>query len=193
MRDIAVVQYARSPLGKARKGSLAQVRPDDLAASTLRGMMAKVPGLELGDVDDIIVGCAMPEGEQGLNIARTVGFLSGFPDSVPAMTLNRFCSSGLEAIAEGSAKIGMGWQRAVVAGGVESMSMVPMGGFKLSPNPTLMEERPAALTSMGITAEIVAERFGISREDQDAYSVQSHLRAARAQDEGRFHREIVPY
>ncbi len=191
MREVVVVTALRSPIGKGNKGSLKDTRPDDLMGQVAKAVVEK-SGVNPADIDDFIVGTAMPEAEQGLNVARTVGFLAGLPDTVPGLTINRFCSSGLQSIAQGAASILAGWQDVVLAGGVESMSVVPMGGQKASPNPTIMEDNPGVFTPMGITAENVANRFSVSREDQDAFAARSHERALAAQAEGKFDEEIVP-
>ncbi len=191
MREVAVISAVRTAVGKGGRGSLKDTRPDDLLGVALKGAVDRA-GIEGGVIDDLVVGTAMPEAEQGTNVARVGGFIAGLPDEVPALTINRFCSSGLQSIAQGAASIIAGWQDVVLAGGVESMSVVPMGGQKPSPNPHLMAERPETYTPMGITAENVASRFDISRADQDAFALQSHERAAAAIDAGRFVDEIIP-
>ncbi|MSQ03767.1 MAG: thiolase family protein [Myxococcales bacterium] len=191
MRDVAILSSVRTAIGKAPRGSLKDTRPDDLLGIALSGALARVPGFDAARLDDVIVGCAMPEAEQGMNVARIGAFLAGIPDSVPAITVNRFCSSGIQSIAQGAAAILAGWQDVVLAGGVESMSEIAMGGQKPAPNPSLMQNRPEAYTPMGITAELVAERFGVSREAQDLFAVESHRRAIAAQQAGRFTDEIV--
>ncbi|MBM4392527.1 MAG: thiolase family protein [Deltaproteobacteria bacterium] len=192
MREIAIISSVRTAIGKAPRGSLKDTRPDDLLGVALKGAIERVPGLDPADIDDVVVGCAMPEAEQGMNVARIGSFLAGIPDSVPAITVNRFCSSGIQSIAQGAANIAAGWNDVVLAGGVESMSQIAMGGQKPSPNPALMAARPEAYTPMGITAEIVAERFGVSRQVQDEFAVASHAKAVAAQKEGKFKGEIVP-
>ncbi|MCC6645607.1 MAG: thiolase family protein [Polyangiaceae bacterium] len=192
MKDVVIVEAVRSAVGRAHKGSLAHRRPDELAGEVIRALLARVPAVKPGDVDDLVLGCAMPEGEQGLNIARVAGFLGGLPEETAAMTINRFCSSGLQAIALAASAVAAGWNDVVVAGGVESMSMVPMTGNKLSASPEAMERFPAVYTPMGITSENVAKRFEISREAQDAFALRSHQKAAAAQAAGRFDAEIVP-
>jgi acetyl-CoA acyltransferase len=191
MKDVVIVEAVRSAVGRAHKGSLTQKRPDDLAGEVIAGLMARVPGVKPSDVDDVILGCAMPEGEQGLNIARVSGLLGGLPEETSAMTINRFCSSGLQAIAQAAANIAAGFSDIVVAGGVESMSMVPMTGNKLSASAEAMARVATVYTPMGITAENVANRFSIAREDQDAFAARSHQRAAAAQAAGKFEDEIV--
>ena len=192
MREVAVISSVRTAAGKGKRGALKDTRPDDLLGVALKGAMARAKGLDPALIDDLIVGTAMPEAEQGTNVARVGGFIAGLPDEVPALTINRFCSSGLQSIAQGASAIMAGWQDAVLAGGVESMSVVPMGGQKPSPNPGLVHERPETYTPMGITAELVAERYDVSRAAQDAFALQSHERAIAAIDSGAFAEEIVP-
>jgi acetyl-CoA acyltransferase len=191
MKDIVIAASLRSAVGRAHKGSLAQKRPDELAGEVIRAVLAKVPGLSAEMVDDVILGCAMPEGEQGLNIARVAGMLGGLPAEASAMTINRFCSSGLQAMALAAGSIALGQHDVVVAGGVESMSMVPMTGNKLSASAEAMEKVPTVYTPMGITAENVATRFGVSRESQDAFALKSQQKAAAAKAAGRFESEIA--
>jgi acetyl-CoA acyltransferase len=191
MAEVAVVSAVRTAVGKARKGTLKDTRPDDLLGVVLKAALER-GGVPADQLDDVVVGTAMPEAEQGMNVARIGAFLAGIPDEVPAITINRFCSSGLQSIAQGASAILAGWQQVVLAGGVESMSMIPMGGEKPAPNPKLMLDRPEAYTPMGITAENVAERFGVSREDQDRFALRSNERALVALSEGRFKEEIVP-
>lgn len=192
-RDPVIVAAKRTAVGKAKKGALAATRPEDLGAAVLNALIKEVAGVEPKDVDDVLIGCAMPEGPQGLNIARRMLLLAGFPVDVPGETVNRFCSSGVQTIAHGAMSIMAGMDEIVIAGGVESMSLVPMEGFKLTPNPTLAVEYPEVYIQMGLTAENVAEEFNISREDQDAFSVTSHQRAAAAVEKGLFAPEIVPF
>ncbi|MCB9669277.1 MAG: thiolase family protein [Alphaproteobacteria bacterium] len=191
MREVAVVSAVRSAIGKAKKGSLKDTRPDDLLAAVLKGAVERA-GIDPAEIDDVVVGTAMPEAEQGMNVARISAIMAGIPDTVPALTINRFCSSGIQAIAQGATSILSGWQDVVLAGGVESMTQIAMGGQKPSPNPHLMDERPDAYTPMGITAENVAERFGVSRADQDAFSAASNDKALAAIEAGRFKEEILP-
>ncbi|WP_433945984.1 acetyl-CoA C-acetyltransferase [Paenibacillus sp. SN-8-1] len=193
MREAVIVSMARTAIGKAKKGSLTQTRADDLGKIVLEAVIERAPGLRKEDVEDVIIGCAMPEGEQGLNFARIMSLYAGYPNTVPALTINRFCSSGLQSIAFAAERIMLGNADVIVAGGVESMSHVPMTGFKISPNLKLVEEMPEVYIGMGHTAELVAERFGISREDQDAFAARSHRKAAAAIAEGRFKEEIVPF
>ena len=191
-RDVVVVAAVRTAVGKAIKGTLKDTRPDDLLAEALRGLLAKVPGFDPAQIDDIVIGCAFPEGEQGMNIARNAQLAAGLPHTVPAMTVNRFCSSGLQALAQAAAHIQAGWYDIALTGGVESMSQIPMGGDRPTPNPTLMQKRPDAFTPMGVTSEIVAERYKVSREEQDVFAASSHHKAAKAIAEGKFKDEIVP-
>lgn len=190
MREAVIVAGARTPIGKAKKGSLATVRPDDFGAVVVKETLKRA-GYE-GLIDDLIMGCAMPEAEQGMNIARNIGALAGLPDSTPAITINRFCSSGLQAIAYAAERVMLGHSKAILAGGVESMSMIPMTGNTVRLNPTLAEEAPRYYMSMGHTAEEVAKRYEVSREDQDAFALRSHQLAANAIKEGKFKEEIVP-
>lgn len=192
MRDAVIVAGVRTPIGRAHKGTLKDVRPDDLAAVVIKEAIARAPGVTADTIDDVIFGCAMPEGEQGLNLARIAAVLAGLPTSVPGFTVNRFCSSGLQAIALAAERIMLGQADVIVAGGVESMSRVPMTGFKPSPNPELVRSAPEVYMGMGLTAERVAEKYGVSREDQDAFALESHRRAAAAIDSGKFKDEIVP-
>ncbi len=191
MKEAVIVSGVRTAVGKAHKGALATVRPDDLAATVVREAINRA-GIEPELVEDVIMGCAMPEAEQGLNVARVAAMRAGLPSLVPGQTVNRFCSSGLQTIASAAQSVMTGMAEVIVAGGVESMSMVPMIGNKFAPNPHLAAEYPEAYTSMGLTAENVAERFGVSREDQDAFALRSHQRAAAAIQEGKFKEEVVP-
>jgi len=192
MREAFIVSYARTPIGRAKKGSLKDTRPEEFAAPVLKELVNRTRGLEAGMVDDIMLGCAMPEAEQGMNLARLVALLAGFPVEVPATTLNRFCSSGSQAIAWAADVIRSGNADVIIAGGVESMSMVPMGGNKIFADPALFEAMPNAYAGMGTTAEVVARQFGITREEQDALALRSHQRAAAAIAAGKFKDEIVP-
>ena len=192
MTDIIIAEAVRSAVGRAHKGSLAQTRPDELAGQVIRGLMARVPEVKPSLVEDLILGCAMPEGEQGLNVARVAGMLGGLPEETSATTINRFCSSGLQAIAFAAGSIAIGSCDIIVAGGVESMSMVPMTGNKLSASPEAMEKCPAVYTPMGITAENVAARFGIARDVQDRFALASQKKASAAREAKRFDDEIVP-
>lgn len=191
MREAVIVAGARTPVGKANKGTLANVRPDDLGALVVKETLKRASNYE-GNIDDLIIGCAMPEAEQGLNMARNIGALAGLPNSVPAVTVNRYCSSGLQSIAYGAERIMLGASDTVLAGGAESMSLVPMMGHVVRPNAVLAETAPEYYMGMGHTAEQVAMKFGISREDQDAFAVSSHQKASKAIAEGKFIDEIVP-
>ncbi|HYQ26695.1 MAG TPA: thiolase family protein [Polyangiaceae bacterium] len=190
--NVIVASAVRTAVGRALKGTLRSTRPEDLAAAVMVAALERVPGLKAEDVDDVILGCAMPEAEQGLNIARNAVFLAKWPNSVPAETINRFCSSGLQAIAHAALSVQAGLTQVSVAGGVESMSMVPMSGNKVSLNPKLMDSYPEAYIAMGHTAERVAQRFDVSRGAQDEFAVRSHERALAAIAAGRFNDEIVP-
>ena len=192
MREAFIVAAARTPVGKAPNGKLRTVRPDDLAAVAMRGALARVPALSPEQVEDVILGCAMPEGSQGMNIARIACQRAGWPDTVPGVTVNRFCASGLEAIAIAAQRILSGMAEVIVAGGAESMSQVPMGGFKISPNPHLVDQMPDAYLAMGLTAENLAAKFGVSRQDADAFAYESHQKAVAALEAGRFQAECVP-
>ena len=189
---VVIASAVRTPFTRALKGEFKDTRPDTLAANAIRAAVAAVPGLQPSAVDDVVLGCAMPEAEQGMNVARQAALLAGLPDTVPAMTINRFCSSGVQSIAQVAQSIAAGMYDVAVAGGTESMSMVPMGGNKVSANPELMERYPEVYTSMGATAENVAKRFEISRADQDAFAYESQRRAAEARKKGIFKEEIVP-
>ncbi|MBU8683397.1 acetyl-CoA C-acetyltransferase [Bacillus haynesii] len=191
MKEAVIVSGARTPIGKAKKGSLRTVRPDDLGAYAVRETLKRAGGYE-GNIDDLIIGCATPEAEQGLNMARNIGALAGLPHTVPAVTINRYCSSGLQSIAYGAEKIMLGAADTIIAGGAESMSIVPMMGHIVRPNAALAETAPEYYMGMGHTAEQVAVKYGVSREDQDAFAVNSHQKAAKAIAEGKFEDEIVP-
>jgi acetyl-CoA acyltransferase len=190
--NVVIVDAVRSAVGRAAKGTLAQTRPDELAGQVIAALLARVPKVKPSDVEDVVLGCAMPEGEQGLNIARVATLLGGMPVETSAMTINRFCSSGLQAIAIAAGAIATGANDIVLAGGVESMTMIPMTGNKLSASPEAMRRCPDVYTPMGITAENVAKRFSISRADQDAFALRSQQKAAAAQKAGAFADEIVP-
>lgn len=192
MQDAFVVAGYRTAVGKAPKGTLRFTRPDDLAATLIKKIMSDIPQLDQNRIDDLIVGCAMPEGEQGLNMARMIGLIAGLPVSVPAMTVNRFCASGLETIAIATAKIRTGMADIILAGGAENMSMVPMSGYKTSPNPTIVDTNPGYYFNMGLTAEMVSQKYKISREDQDQFAFRSHQLAAAATKEGKFADGILP-
>jgi len=191
--DPVIVAAKRTAVGRAKKGALASVRPEDLGAAVIQAVLEDVPQIQPGNIDDVMIGCAMPEGPQGLNLARRVALRAGLPVEVPAETVNRFCSSGLQTIAHAAQGIMAGMMDVVLAGGIESMSSVPMTGFKLTPNPTMAVEFPEVYMNMGLTAERVAEEFNINREDQDAFAYQSHMRAASALERDLFAPEIVPF
>ena len=192
MPEAVLVSSVRTPIGRAPKGSLSTTRPDDLAAIAINGALERVPQLDKREIEDVILGCAQPEAESGYNIGRFAAIRAGLPIEVPGVTVNRLCSSGLEAIAQADMRIRTGTDKVVVAGGAESMSLIPMGGNKPSPNPWLAEHYPASLLTMGLTAERVARHYQIGREDQDAFALQSHRRAIAAQAAGRFNDELVP-
>ena len=192
MKTAYIVSAARTAIGRAKKGTLKNARPEYLAGVVTKEAIARVDGLKGEDVDDIIHGCAMPEGNQGMNIARIIGFKAGLPYSVPAYTINRFCSSGLQAIALAAQNIMCGWNDVVVAGGVECMSQVPMGGYNLLPDPDLVDINPEVFTPMGNTAELLADKYGITREVQDEFACASNVKAAKAIADGKFKDEIVP-
>jgi acetyl-CoA acyltransferase len=192
IENVVIVDAVRSAVGRAHKGTLAATRPDELAAQVIAALLSRNPQIKPSDVEDLVLGCAMPEGEQGLNVARPVGLLAGLPVETSAMTVNRFCSSGLQAIAIAAGSIATGAHDIVIAGGTESMTMVPMTGNKLSASPEAMRHCPDVYTPMGITAENVAKRFSISRVDQDAFALASQKKAAAAQKAGVFDSEIVP-
>ena len=192
VNEAFLVSAVRTPVGKANRGALRNVRPEHLGAVAINEAIARVPGLEADWIDDLVLGCAFPEGPQGMNMARAIAQVAGLPDSVPGVTVNRFCSSGVQTIAQAYNSVAMGQADCIVAGGVESMSSVPMGGFYFAPDPNLAVNDPDFYASMGITAENVADQFNVSREDQDAFSVESHRRAADAINSGRFEAETVP-
>jgi acetyl-CoA acyltransferase len=192
MKEAVIVAAVRTPVGRAKRGSLVTYRPDEMASTVISEVVRRADGLEPEAVEDVLIGCAMPEAEQGMNVARVALLRAGFPASVPGQTINRFCASGLQTIASAAERIISGFGRCIVAGGTESMSMVPMASNKFAPNPWLAENYPEVYMSMGLTAERVAEEFGVSRDDQDAFGYRSHKRAVAAQDAGRFDTEIVP-
>src|SRR5512137_1111078 len=191
-REAVIVTAARTPVGKAKRGGLATVRPDELGAAVLRELLVRTSNLDPKEIEDVVMGCAFPEGEQGLNMARMVALRAGLPDTVPGETINRYCSSGVQSIAHAAYAIQSGQMEVAIAGGVESMSMVPMMGNKFSVNPAIAYEFPHYFTNMGLTAENVAIKYKVSREDQDAFALVSHQRAARAVTSGLFDPEIVP-
>ncbi len=191
-REAVIVNAVRTPVGKARRGGLATVRPDELAALTIRELLRRTPALDPAEIEDVVIGCAFPEGEQGMNMARMIALRAGLPISVPGETINRFCSSGVQAIAHAAYMIMAGDIDIAIAGGTESMSMVPMTGYKFSPNPYFAQELPEYYTNMGLTAENVAAKYNISREDQDAFALRSNQRAVKAVESGLFDPELVP-
>ena len=192
MKDIVIIDAVRSAVGRAHKGSLAQKRPDELAGEVVRGLLARNPKVSVAEIEDFVLGCAMPEGEQGLNVARVVELLGGLPEDASAQTINRFCASGLQAIATAAGTIAMGSSELVLAGGVESMSMVPMTGNKLSASPEAMERYASVYTPMGITAENVAKKFNVDREAQDKFALRSQKNGSEAVEKKTFAKEIVP-
>ena len=192
MREVVIVSSVRTPVGKAYKGALRATRPDDLAAVAIKGALERVPQLDPRSIEDVILGCAMPEAEQGMNVARIASLRAGLPVEISAMTINRFCSSGLQAIAMAAERIMAGGAETIVAGGVESMTMIPMGGHKVSANPWLIANYPDSYLSMGLTAERLARRYNITREMADEFSVRSHKNAIAAIQAGKFDEELVP-
>jgi acetyl-CoA acyltransferase len=192
MREVVIASSVRTPVGKAYKGTLRATRPDELGAIAIRGALDRLPQLDPKEIEDVIMGCAMPEAEQGMNVARIASLRAGLPVECSAMTVNRFCSSGLQAIAMAAERIMAGGAEVIVAGGLESMTMIPMGGHKVSANPWLVANYPDAYLSMGLTAERLAKRFGVTREMSDEFSLNSHKKALAAIEAGRFAEEIVP-
>jgi len=192
MREVIIASSVRTPVGRAYKGTLRSTRPDELGAVAIRGALERVPQLDAKEIEDVILGCAMPEAEQGMNVARIAWLRAGLPVEVSALTINRFCSSGLQAIAMAAERIMSGGAEVIVAGGTESMSMIPMGGHKISPNPWLVDHYPDAYLSMGLTAERVGKRFGITRQAADEFSLRSHQKALAAIQAGKFDDEVVP-
>ncbi len=193
MKEAVIVSAARTAVGRAKRGTLADVRPDDMAAVVIKEVLNRAPAVEAEDVEDVILGCAFPEGEQGMNVARVALLRAGLPYSVPGQTVNRFCASGLQTVALAAERIMVGLGTCIIAGGVESMSLVPMAGNKFAPNPWLAENYPEVYISVGQTAENVGQKYGISRQEQDAFGYRSHMRAIAAQDAGKFVDEIVPF
>lgn len=192
MKEAVIVSAVRTAVGKAGRGALADERPEDMGAAVMAEALKRAPGVNPEEVEDVIMGCAIPEGPQGLNVARISALRAGLPHTVPAMTINRFCSSGLQAIALAAQQIMAGMGNCIIAGGLESMSMMPMAAVRLAPHLWMTENYPEIYAGMGLTAENIAKRFGVSREDQDSFAVRSHRRAIAAQDAGRFRDEIVP-
>jgi acetyl-CoA acyltransferase len=191
-QDAVIVAAARTAVGRGKKGSLATVRPEEMTAAVIQELLKRAKGLKPEEIDDLILGCAFPEGEQGMNMARLIGFRAGLPVSVPGETINRFCSSGVQSVIHAAYSIMSGQTSVAIAGGVESMSMVPMAGIKFAPTPVLAKEYPEAFTGMGLTAENVAEKYGITRQEQDEFALRSHQLAFKAVDTGLFDPEIVP-
>ena len=192
MREVVLVSSVRTPVGRAYKGTLRATRPDEFAAVAIRGALDRVPQLDPREIEDVILGCAMPEAEQGMNVARIASLRAGLPIEISAMTINRFCSSGLQSIAMAAERIQAGGAEVIVAGGTESMTMIPMGGHKVAPNPWLVDNNPGAYLSMGLTAERLAQRFNITREQADTFSLRSHQKALAAIAAGKFEDETVP-
>src|SRR5438045_1599714 len=192
MKDAVIVSAVRTAVGKAPKGTLRYTRPDEMGAVVIKEALKRAAGVEPADVEDVIMGCAMPEAEQGMNVARAAAIRAGLPVETSAMTINRFCSSGLQAIAIAADRIRTGGADVIVAGGLETMSMIPMGGHIIRPNPYLVEHYPDFYLNMGLATENVARKYEVTREEQDAFALRSHRRAAAAQDAGRFDEEIVP-
>ncbi|MGI8990595.1 MAG: acetyl-CoA C-acyltransferase [Bryobacteraceae bacterium] len=192
MQDAVIIDCLRTPVGKAPRGTLRHARPDDLAANVIEKLLAKYPQVPAGEIEDVILGCAMPEAESGNNMARNAALRAGLPNSVTGVTINRFCSSGLQSIAMAADRIRAGGAHIMIAGGSESMSLIPKGGNKLAPNPWFVDHRPEIYMNMGLTAEQLRQRYNISREEQDAFSLRSHQNALKAQAEGKFDDELVP-
>lgn len=192
MQEAVIVDCRRTAVGKSGRGTLRSTRPDELGATVVRALLEQYPQVSKDEIDDVIFGCAMPEGEQGMNVARCIALRAGLPDAVPGVTINRFCSSGLQSIAMAADRIRAGGADIIIAGGTESMSMIPMIGNKFAPNPWFVDNRPELYMGMGLTAEMLRKKYGITREEQDAFSYRSHQNALRAQAEGRFNEEIVP-
>ncbi len=192
MHEAVIIDVLRTPVGRAPRGRLKHVRPDDLAATVIEALKDKYPQIPPDEIDDVILGCSMPEAEAGMNVARIAALRAGLPDIVPGVTINRFCASGLQAIAQAADRIRAGAAHAIIAGGTESMSILPMFGYNFAPNPKLVEEHPGVYINMGLTAENLQRRYAISREEQDAFALRSHQKAIEAQEAGRFDEEIVP-
>ena len=191
-RDAVIVSAVRTPVGKAKRGGLSTVRPDEMGALVIQALLSRTPQVDPAEIDDVIMGCAFPEGEQGLNMARMIALRAGLPQSVPGETINRYCSSGVQAIAHAAYAIRSGQLNVAIAGGAESMTMVPMTGYKFSPNPHFAQDLPHYYTSMGLSAENVALKYEVSREDQDAFALRSNQRASRAVSSHLFDPELVP-
>lgn len=191
-KEAVIVSAVRTPVGKAKRGGLATVRPDEMGAAVIKELLNRTPNLDPAQIEDVVLGCAFPEGEQGMNFARTISIRAGLPDTVPAETINRYCSSGVQSIAHIANAIQAGQIEIGIGGGVESMSMVPMMGYKFSPNPQFAQELPHYYTNMGLTAENVAVKYGITREQQDEFALRSNQKAAHAVDSGIFDPELLP-
>jgi acetyl-CoA acyltransferase len=192
MKEAVIASAVRTPVGKAKRGALATVRPDEMAATVIQELLKRTPKLDPAQIEDVVIGCAFPEGEQGLNMARMIALRAGLPESVPAETINRYCASGVQSIAHVAYAIQSGQIEIGIAGGAESMTMVPMAGYKFSPNPHFAQDLPHYYTNMGLTAENVSEKYSIRREDQDEFSLKSHQKAAQAVSSGLFDPELVP-
>src|SRR5271166_1374389 len=192
MNEAVIIDCLRTAVGKSGRGTLKNTRPDDMAAAVFDALLKKHPQVQASEIDDVILGCAAPEAESGMNMARIAALRAGLPDSVPGVTINRFCSSGLQAIAMAAEKIRSGGAEIVLAGGSESMSLLPMGSQRIAPNPWMVDHMPQIYMGMGLTAEEVYRKYNVSREDQDQFSYRSHQNALKAQAEGRFDDEIVP-
>lgn len=192
MKEAVIVSAVRTPVGKAKRGGLATVRPDEMGATVIKELLNRTPNLDPAQIEDVVLGCAFPEGEQGMNVARMIGLRAGLPDTVPAETINRYCSSGVQSIAHVAYAIKSGDLEIGIGGGVESMSMVPMMGYKFSPNPHFAQDLPHYYTNMGLTAENVSVKYGITREQQDKFALKSNQKAAKAVDSGLFDPELVP-
>jgi acetyl-CoA acyltransferase len=192
MQSAVIIDCLRTPIGKANKGALRNTRPDDMAAAVITALLAKYPAVSKDEVEDVILGCAMPEAEAGMNMARIAALRAGLPDIVPGVTINRFCSSGLQSIAMAADRIRAGSAQIIIAGGSESMSLLPMAGNKFAPNPWFVDHHPEVYMGMGLTAERLQQKYGISRQEQDEFSLRSHTNALNAQATGAFHEEIVP-
>jgi acetyl-CoA acyltransferase len=190
--EAVIVSAVRTPVGKAKRGGLASVRPDEMGAAVIKGLLNRTPNVNFDEVEDVVLGCAFPEGEQGLNVARMISLRAGLPDTVPAETINRYCSSGVQSIAHVAHAIKSGEIEIGIAGGVESMSMVPMMGYKFSPNPHFAQDLPHYYTNMGLTAENVSIQYGITREQQDEFALKSNQKAVKAVDSGLFDPELIP-
>src|SRR5512144_3066367 len=191
MKDAVIVSAVRTPVGKAKRGGLATVRPDEMAATAIQELLKRTPNLDPATIEDVVIGCAFPEGEQGMNMARMIALRAGLPASVPAETINRYCASGVQSIAHVAYAVQSGQIETGIAGGAESMTMVPMAGYKFSPNPYFAQDLPHYYTNMGLTAENVSEKYGVSREDQDEFSLKSHQKASKAVDSVLFDSELV--